>query len=215
MYRGRAHVGFRCDPCLLGLTQNMLTSWVQRPEHMLTCLVIMVLLGRLRVMAHRPALRTAFHRPDGWPAKAQEPAEHTACATSGDSHVTVPTILATQSGANRQPDLPWDAKDCNPGQLCLWGGGLEQRVTRKHMQSLVSCLRLATHILKVQLSKPIDYGIDSNKVQHRLDGVRPCTRHRCSQTRHGIHLSHRSTCSTHASGGQSAQEAFSGKPLER
>lgn len=58
----------------------------------------------LPVIAHRSGLRSAFRRPDRWPAKAQELAERTACATYGHPHVTVPTIFATHSGAKGQPD---------------------------------------------------------------------------------------------------------------
>ena len=79
------------------------------------------------------------------------PAQHMAILTSLSLPYLQPSPLQTGSLIDT-----CDAKECEHGQLCMWGWGLEQRVTRKHMQSLVSCLRLATHMLKVQLSRPID-----------------------------------------------------------
>ena len=76
----------------------------------------------------------------------------------------------------------------------------EQRVTWKCMQSLGTCLRLAEHILKIQLCISIDHRVDSHKLQHRLLGVRSCIRDCCSQS--NVPGQRSATCShmqTHAS----------------
>ena len=72
------------------------------------------------------------------------------------------------------------------------------KVTWEDMQSLFACLCLAFQILKVQLCKPINHRVDTNKLQHRLFGVRSCIRNSCSITngmrRHPDAQSHIDSC---------------------
>ena len=63
------------------------------------------------------------------------------------------------------------------------------------MQSLFTRLRLAFQILKVQLCIPINHRVDTNKLQHRLSGVRFCIRDGCSLS---ISISLRNDIQIHA-----------------
>ena len=54
------------------------------------------------------------------------------------------------------------------------------KITWKDMQSLLSSLCFALQLLKLQLCIPINHRVDTNKLQHRLFGVRSCIRDNCS-----------------------------------